>query len=103
MTPKETAIVTVETFFKLLGRKVQVEDAWEMYSFMSARVYDYQGRYMITADASKDLSDTIAVRVYNFEDRTKRFCVLDVSRVSPELAAKFTQEVINAYEQELAE
>lgn len=103
MTPKETAISTVEKFFELLGCKVQVEDAWEMYSFMSARVYDYQGRYTITADASKDLSDTIAVRVYNFEDKTKRFCVLDVSRVSPELAAKFTQEVINAYEQELAE
>lgn len=103
MTKKEIAIATVEAFFKLLGRKPRVEDAWEMYSFMSARVYDYQGRYTITADASKDLSDTITVRVYNFEDKTKRFYVLDVSRVPPELAAKFTREAINAYEQKLGD
>ena len=103
MTPKETAISTVEKFFELLGRKERVDDWWETYSFMSARVHDYQGRYMITADASKDLSDTITVRVYNFEDRTKRFYVLDVSKVTPELAAKFTKEAITAYEQELTE
>lgn len=103
MTPKETATATVEKFFKLLGRKERVEDEWETHSFMSVRVYDFQGRYTITADSFKDSSGTIAVRVYNFEDKTKRFCILDVSKIGPELAAKFTQEAITAYEQELAE
>lgn len=103
MTPKETATATVETFFKIMGCKVRVEDEWETHTFMNARVYDFQGRYTITADSFDDLPDAITVRVYNFEDKTKRFYILDVSRVSPELAAKFTQEAINAYEQELAE
>lgn len=100
MTPKETAIATVEKFFKLLGRKVQVEDAWEMYSFMSARVYDYQGRYTITALSFKD---TLNVSVYDFVEDARRDDILRVGKIGPELAAKFTREAINAYEQELAE
>ena len=103
MTPKETATATVETLFKLLGRKPRVEDEWETHSFMSVRVRDFQGRYTITADSFKDSPDTITVRVYNFEDKTKRFYILDVSKIGPELAAKFTREAINAYEKELGE
>ncbi|MDK8469847.1 hypothetical protein [Corynebacterium accolens] len=101
MTKKETAVATVEAFFKLLGRKVQVDDAWERNSFMGATVHDYQGRYTISTESFKDSPDTITVRVYNFADKTKNFFILDVSRVSPELAARFTQEAIDAYEQKL--
>lgn len=103
MTKKEIAIATVETFFKLLGCKVRVEDEWETHSFMSVRVRDFQGRYTITADSFKDSPDTITVRVYNFADKTKDFFILDVSRVSPEMAARFTQDAIDAYEQKLGD
>lgn len=103
MTPKETATATIETFFKLLGHKVPVEDAWETNSFMSAIVHDYEGRYTISADSYKDSPNTITVRVYNFEDDAKRQNVLIVSSITPELAAKFTREAIAAYEQELGE
>lgn len=100
MTPKETATATVEKFFELLGCHVQVDDWWETHSFMSVRVHDFQSRYTITADSFKDSPDTITVRVYNFEDKTKRFYILDVSKIGPELAVKFTREAITAYEQD---
>ena len=103
MAKKEIAIATVEAFFKLLGHNVDIVDAWERHSFMNAAVSGYQKRYTIFADSFKDSPDTITVRVYNFEDKTKSFFILDVSRVSPELAAKFTQEAINAYEEELGD
>lgn len=103
MTPKETATVTVEKFFELLGCHVQVNDFWESHGGIDCIVHDYQGRYTISTESFKDSPDTITVRVYNFEDKTKRFCILDVSKIGPELAAKFTQEAITAYEQELAE
>ncbi|MDK4337690.1 hypothetical protein [Corynebacterium accolens] len=99
MTPKETAIATVETFFKLLGRKVQaIENSWEEYNLTSAVVRDYQGRYTISGESFEDLPGAITVRVYNFADKTKRFYILDVGKVTPELAARFTREAITAYE-----
>lgn len=103
MTKKEIAIATVETFFKLLGHKVEIVDAWERHSFMSATVSGYQKLYTIFADSFKDSPDTITVRVYNFADKTKDFFILDVSRVSPEMAARFTQDAIDAYEQKLGD
>lgn len=103
MTPKETATATVETFFKLLGHKVQAVDTWKTHRFMSAIVHDYEGRYTIDADSFKDSPDTITMRVYNFEDETNSYYILDVSRITPELAAKFTKEAINAYEKEPGE
>lgn len=103
MTPKETAIATVETFSKLLGCKVDILDEWETYSFINATAYYYQERYEIYADSFKDSPDTIDVRVRELGDDAKREFVLIVGNVSPELAAKFTREAINAYERELAE
>lgn len=103
MTPKETATATVETFFKLLGHKVQAVDTWKTHRFMSAIVDGYQGRYTISADSYKDSPNTITVRVYNFEDETNSYYILDVSSITPELAAKFTREAINAYEEEPGE
>lgn len=98
MTPKETAISTVEKFFELLGRKELFVRFNEEYNLASSIVRNYQGRYTISAESFEDLPDTITVRVYNFEDKTNRFYILDVSRVSPELAARFTREAITAYE-----
>ncbi|MBK4145357.1 hypothetical protein GWO58_00395 [Corynebacterium macginleyi] len=103
MTPKETVTAIVETFFKLLGCKELFVHFNEEYNSASSIVRDYQGRYMISADSCKDSPDTITVRVYNFEDETNSHYVLDVSRVSPELAAKFTREAISAYEKEPGE
>ncbi|QRJ57479.1 hypothetical protein GWO64_009495 [Corynebacterium macginleyi] len=103
MTPKETVIATVETFLKLLGCKELFVHFNEEYNSASSTVRDYQGRYTISADSYKDSPDTITVRVYNFEDDAKRQRVLVVSNITPELAAKFTREAINAYEEELGE
>lgn len=108
MTPneiaKETATATVETFFKLLGRKVRVEDAWETQSFMSAIVHDYQGLYTISTESFRDRAETIGVRVYNFKfEGDGSFDYILAVRTTPELAAKFTQEAIAAYEKELTE
>lgn len=103
MTPKETATATVETFFKLLGHKVQAVDTWKTHRFMSAIVDGYQGYYTICAEAYKDSPDTITVRVHDFGDDAKRQSVLVVSGITPELAAKFTKEAINAYEKEPGE
>ena len=103
MTPKETAIATVEKFFELLGCKELFVHFSEEYNFASSIVRDYQGRYTIYAESFEDLPDTITVRVYDYEDDAKREFVLIVSHITPELAAKFTREAINAYEQELAE
>lgn len=103
MTEKETVTATVEKFFELLGSKELFVRFNEEYNLASSIVRNYQGRYTISAESFEDLPDTITVRVYNFEDKTKRFYILDVSRITPELAARFTQEAIDAYEQELAE
>lgn len=103
MTPKETAIATVETFFKLLRCKELFVYFNEEYNFASSIMRDYQGRYTIYAESFEDLPDTITVRVYDYEDDAKREFVLIVSEITPELAAKFTREAINVYEQELAE
>lgn len=105
MTPKETATATIETFFKLLGRKVQaIEDSWEEYKLASAIVHDYQGRYTISTESFGDTADTIAVRVYNFKfEGAGEFDYILAVATTPELAAKFTREAIAAYEQELAE
>lgn len=108
MTPKETAIATVEKFFKLLGCAVRVDDYWESCGVIDCivhdyQVHDYQGPYTIVGSSFEGSQDTISVNVYNLEDDAKRDHVLRVSRIAPELAAKFTQEAINAYEQKLGE
>lgn len=103
MTPKETVIATVETFFKLLGRKELFVHFNEGYNLASSIVRDYQGRYTISAESFEDLPDAITVRVYDHEDYAKREFVLIVSHITPELAAKFTREAIAAYEKELWE
>lgn len=103
MTPKETAIATVEKFFKLLGRKVEILDTWEKLGFMNGTEWDYQGRCTISASSFKHSPDTINVNVYDLKDDAERDDILSVRKTSPELAAKFTKEAINAYEQELAE
>lgn len=108
MTPKETAISTVEKFFELQGCHAQVNDFWESHGAIDCivhdyQVHDYQGPYTIVGSSFEGSQDTISVNVYNLEDDAKRDHVLRVSRVSPELAAKFTREAIAAYEQELAE
>ncbi|QRP20935.1 hypothetical protein [Corynebacterium macginleyi] len=103
MAPKETATATVETFFKLLGCKELFVRLHEEYNSASSIVRDYQGRYMISAESFKDSLDTITVRVYDFGDETNSHYVLDVIGVSPELAAKFTRETINSYEEEPGE
>lgn len=103
MTPKENATATVEKFFELLGCKELFVHFHEEYNSASSIIRDYQGRYMISADSCKDSPDTITVRVYDFEDDAKRQNVLIVSNITPELAAKFTRETINAYEKELGE
>ncbi|MEJ4121386.1 hypothetical protein [Corynebacterium macginleyi] len=103
MTPKETATATVETFFKLLGCKELFVRFNEEYNLASSTVRDYQGRYTISADSYKDSPDTITVRVYDFGDETNSHYVLDAIGVSPELAAIFTREAINAYEEEPGE
>lgn len=103
MTPKETAAATVEKFFKLLGCKALFLHSNKEYKLISAVVYDCQGRYSIFATAFECKPGLISVNVHDFEDDAKRDYILDVSRTTPELAAKFTKEAINAYEQELAE
>lgn len=103
MTPKETATATVETFFKLLGRKGRFFHFNKESTLATARVYDYQGRYSIFATAFTYKPDLISVNVHDFEDDAKRDYILDVSRTTPELAAKFTREAIADYERELAE
>nr|DAQ14467.1 MAG TPA: hypothetical protein [Caudoviricetes sp.] len=108
MTPKEAATATVEKFFELLGYNVQVNDYWESHGGIDCivhdyQLHDYQGPYTIVGSSFEGSQDTISVNVYNLEDDAKRDHVLRVSRVTPELAAKFTREAINAYEQELAE
>lgn len=103
MTPKETAISTVEKFFELLGCKVQVDDYWEKRRFMNGFVWDYRERCTISASSFKHSPDTINVNVYDLDDDAERENILNIRSTGPELAAKFTREAINAYEQELAE
>lgn len=108
MTPKETATVTVEKFFELLGCHVQVNDFWESHGGIDCIVHDYQlhdhqGPYTIVGSSFEGSQDTISVNVYDLNDDAKRDHVLRVSRVTLELAARFTREAINAYEQELGE
>lgn len=108
MTPKETATATVEKFFELLGCHVQVNDFWESHGGIDCivhdyQLHDYQGPYTIVGSSFEGSQDTISVNVYDLNDDAKRDHVLRVSRITPELAARFTREAITAYEQELAE
>ena len=108
MTPKETAIATVEKFFELLGYNAQVNDYWESnggidcivhdYQLHDYQLHDYQGPYTIVGSSFEGSQDTISVNVYDLNDDAKRDHVLRVSRVTPELAARFTREAITAYE-----
>ncbi|MEJ4093758.1 hypothetical protein [Corynebacterium accolens] len=103
MTPKETATATVATFFKLLGCKEEILDDWEKRGLINGWVWDYQDRCTISATSFEDSPGTIHVNVYDLGEDTERESILHVRRTGPELAAKFTREAINAYEQELAE
>lgn len=101
MTPKETA--TLIAFFKLLGRKAKILESKKKYNLVTATEYDYQGRYTISGTVFKENPAFIKVAIYDFKNDAKRDYILGVSRITPELAAKFTREAIAAYEKELAE
>ncbi|WKS56825.1 hypothetical protein [Corynebacterium accolens] len=103
MTPKETATATVEKFFELLGCKEEILDDWERRGLINGWVWDYQDRCTISATSFKYSPGTIHVNVYDLKDDAERDDILSVRKTGPELAAKFTQEAINAYEKELGE
>lgn len=100
MTPKDTAIATVEKFFKHLGCKVQVDDYWDNHGVVDGIMHDYQGPYTIGGSSFRYSPDNISVDVYDLDDNAERESILHIRSVTPELAARFTREAITAYEQD---
>lgn len=101
MTTKETAIATLNAFFTHLGgRQPFIKDSWDGYQHISAEKHLGKRRYKLSAVVSDMYPEIVRVTAYDFRKRAKRDMVLTIE-VTPELAAKFTLEAIDAYEAEM--
>lgn len=103
MNSRDKAIFDTKKFFHLMKMGTPpIRDSWEDHKHVSASVIPY-GPYTISTVASHNRPGAVAVTVYDFnKETTGSSRVLNVE-TTPELAARFTLEAIDAYEKELGD
>ncbi|WP_408934468.1 hypothetical protein [Corynebacterium marquesiae] len=103
MNSRDKAIFDTKKFFHLMKMGTPpIRDNWEDHKHVSASVIPY-GPYTISTVASHNRPGAVAVTVYDFNKETTTSSRILNMETTPELAAKFTQEAIAAYEQELGQ
>lgn len=101
MTTKETAIQTLTEFFTHLGgRQPFIQDSWDGFQHISADKHVGKRRYKVSAIVSDMHPELVRVTAYDFRAKAKRMGMFTI-QTTPELAAKFTLEAIDAYEAEM--